>query len=93
LGRSTAPKGWRTQLKVSTRGGKAGRRYEADVVKAPDWFFCVLGLVFAFAESKTLLTGRPFFGRSGRVDRKRLTNCTPKIPGGLGGLAGSLGTC
>jgi hypothetical protein len=24
---------------------------------------------------------------------KRLTNCTPKIPGGLGGLAGSLGTC
>jgi hypothetical protein len=28
---------------------KAGRCYEADVVKAHDWFFCLLGLVFAFA--------------------------------------------
>ena len=39
-------RGWRTQLKVSTREGKAGRRYEARVVKAPDWFFCVLGFGF-----------------------------------------------
>ncbi|SRR6266446_10643341 len=32
-------------------------------------------------------------GTGGNLERKRLTNCTPKIPGGLGGLAGSLGTC
>jgi hypothetical protein len=29
--------------------GKARRRYEADVVKAPDWFFLLVGSVFALA--------------------------------------------
>jgi hypothetical protein len=39
-----------TAGRLADRGyGKAGRRYEARVVKAPDWFFCVLGLVFALA--------------------------------------------
>jgi hypothetical protein len=29
--------------------GKARCSYEADVVKVPDWFFLLVGLVFAFA--------------------------------------------
>jgi hypothetical protein len=30
----------------SRKEGKAGRRYEADVVKAPDWFFLLVGAGF-----------------------------------------------
>jgi len=46
-----------------------------------------LGLVLVSRERR-----ESFFGgvRPQRDERKRLTNCTPKIPGGLGGLAGSL---
>jgi hypothetical protein len=40
---------WSLDISRRLSRGKAGRRYEARVVKAPDWFFCVLGLVFALA--------------------------------------------
>jgi len=36
-------------IRLESKVSKAGRRYEADVVKAPDWVFLLLGLVFGFA--------------------------------------------
>jgi hypothetical protein len=43
-GRRKSFSSWRNSLR-----GKAGHCYEADVVKAPDWFFCVLGWFLRFA--------------------------------------------
>ena len=46
-----------------------------------------------FAVATTHVVIAPDLSHACTLHRKRLTNWTPKIPRGLGGLAGSLGTC